>query len=327
MSKAAELAALIGSQSALSNRNMIINGAMQVAQRGSSVSVGSGTYTLDRWRTDRDGTVTATVSQQSFTLGQTDVPNEPEHYLRFDITAASGSSYVNLAQFIEGVRNGAGQAVTLSFWAKASSAQTIGLRAIQDFGSSGSSDVSQTISSISATTSWQQFTRTFTLASISGKSIGGGNDSLRILWDLPVNTVMQLDLAQVQLEIGEQATFFEHRSHGEELALCQRYYFQETKPIYGVFTVGRVFNSKTPQFGYTFPVPMRAIPSCAASNLLADDETSATSANTVSSVLASSAEPDRGRVEFSGGSYSSGNSISLATGQATDSYLEGSAEL
>ena len=224
MSKAAELAALIGSQSALSNRNMIINGAMQVAQRGSSVSVGSGTYTLDRWRTDRDGTVTATVSQQSFTLGQTDVPNEPEHYLRFDITAASGSSYVNLAQFIEGVRNGAGKAVTLSFWAKASSAQTIGLRAIQDFGSSGSSDVSQTISSISATTSWQQFTRTFTLASISGKSIGGGNDSLRILWDLPVNTVMQLDLAQVQLEIGEQATFFEHRSFGDELARCQRYY-------------------------------------------------------------------------------------------------------
>ncbi len=72
---------------------------------------------------------------------------------------------------------------------------------------------------------------------------------------------------------------------------------------------------------------MRAIPSCAASNLLADDETSATSANTVSSVLASSVEPDRGRIEFSGGSYSSGNSISLATGQATDSYLEGSAEL
>ena len=206
------------------NRNLILNGSFAISQRGSSVSVGSGTYTLDRWRTDRDGTVTATVSQQSFTLGQTDVPNEPEHYLRFDITAASGSSYTNLAQFIEGVRNGAGQAVTLSFWAKASSSQTIGLRAIQDFGGSGSADVSQTLSSISATTSWQQFTRTFTLASISGKSIGGGNDSLRILWDLPVNTVMQLDLAQVQLEIGEQATPFEHRSYGEELELCKRYY-------------------------------------------------------------------------------------------------------
>jgi len=245
-------------------RSLIINGSFDISQRGSSVSVGSGTYTLDRWRTDRDGTVTATVSQQSFTLGQTDVPNEPEHYLRFDITAASGSSYVNLAQFIEGVRNGAGQAVTLSFWAKASSAQTIGLRAIQDFGSSGSSDVSQTISSISATTSWQQFTRTFTLASISGKSIGGGNDSLRILWDLPVNTVMQLDLAQVQLEIGEQATPFEHRSYGDELAACQRYtYVFNSQKINGEKSLCNLAKwSNGYAYGsFSFPMEMRTAPS------------------------------------------------------------------
>ena len=76
-----------------------------------------------------------------------------------------------------------------------------------------------------------------------------------------------------------------------------------------------------------FPVPMRAIPSCAASDLLADDEVSATSANTVSSVLASSVEPDRGRIQFTGGSYSSGTSISLATNASSDSYLEGSSEL
>ena len=251
------------------NKNLVTNGAMAISQRGSSVSVGSGTYTLDRWRTDRDGTVTATVSQQSFTLGQTDVPNEPEHYLRFDITAASGSSYVNLAQFIEGVRNGAGQAVTLSFWAKASSAQTIGLRAIQDFGSSGSSDVSQTISSISATTSWQQFTRTFTLASISGKSIGGGNDSLRILWDLPVNTVMQLDLTQVQLEVGEQATPFEHRSYGDELAACQRFFTRvptiDGSTAYTFIATGMAINGTESIFPVSFPVTMRANPSLATS--------------------------------------------------------------
>ena len=262
MTRARELANLAGvSETALSNRNLVLNGGMAISQRGSSVSVGSGTYTLDRWRTDRDGTVTATVSQQSFTLGQTDVPNEPEHYLRFDITAASGSSYVNLAQFIEGVRNGAGQAVTLSFWAKASSAQTIGLRAIQDFGSSGSSDVSQTISSISATTSWQQFTRTFTLASISGKSIGGGNDSLRILWDLPVNTVMQLDLTQVQLEIGEQATPFELRSFGDELARCQRYYYQIKSPdTYTRYAMSTYDTSTDYSALVHFPIEMRSTP-------------------------------------------------------------------
>ncbi len=44
-------------------------------------------------------------------------------------------------------------------------------------------------------------------------------------------------------------------------------------------------------------------------------------------VLASTTEPDRARIQFTGGSYSSGNSISLATGQATDAYLQGSADL
>ena len=140
-----------------------------------------------------------------------------------------------------------------------------------------------------------------------------------------------LELTGVQLEVGSVATDFEHRSFAQELALCQRYYFRI--PYQGVSNGGGVYLGSGKETGSNarvavdFPVPMRAIPSCAASNLLADDETSATSANTVSSVLASSVEPDRGRIEFSGGSYSSGNSISLATGQATDSYLEGSAEL
>jgi len=49
MSKAAELAALIGSQSALSNRNLIINGAMQVYQRGSQAGVRN-TYAVDRFK-------------------------------------------------------------------------------------------------------------------------------------------------------------------------------------------------------------------------------------------------------------------------------------
>ena len=139
------------------------------------------------------------------------------------------------------------------------------------------------------------------------------------------------EITGVQLEVGAQATPFEHRSFGEELRLCQRYYFRI--PYQGVASSGGVYLGSGKETGSTarvqvdFPQPMRAVPSCAAANLLADDETSATSANTVSSVLASTVEPDRGRVQFTGGSYSSGNSISLATGQATDSYLEGSADL
>ena len=69
MSKAAELAALIGSQTALSNRNLIINGAMQVAQRGTSVTgVTSGAYrTCDRMLFSVSGAGTWTKTQQKTT--------------------------------------------------------------------------------------------------------------------------------------------------------------------------------------------------------------------------------------------------------------------
>jgi hypothetical protein len=68
-------------------------------------------------------------------------------------------------------------------------------------------------------------------------------------------------LTGFQIEAGDTSTPFEHLSYGEELSLCQRYYFEERKPQYGTFAVGRVFNSQTPQFDYKFPTPMRTLPS------------------------------------------------------------------
>ncbi len=68
MSKAAELAALIGSQSSLANRNMIINGNMEVAQRSTSVAVtASGYHTCDRWGITLDSAGRFTMSQESIT--------------------------------------------------------------------------------------------------------------------------------------------------------------------------------------------------------------------------------------------------------------------
>ena len=68
MSKAAELAALIGSQSSLSNRNMIINGNMEVAQRSTSVAVtASGFHTCDRWGIALSSNGRFTMSQASIT--------------------------------------------------------------------------------------------------------------------------------------------------------------------------------------------------------------------------------------------------------------------
>ena len=181
---------------------------------------------------------------------------------------------------------------------------------------------------------WSLFRGTDLTGSMSLNAWAANNNSVRTpdqtsTWYTTNDATFEL--TGVQLEVGSTATAFEHRSFGEELRFCQRYYFK--LPYQGASNGGGVYLGSGKETGSAaracviFPVPMRAIPSCAASDLLADDEVSATSANTVSSVLASSVEPDRGRIQFTGGSYSSGTSISLATNASSDSYLEGSSEL
>ena len=229
MSKAAELAALIGSQSALSNRNLIINGAMQVAQRGTSFNSNNAIdYTVDRWGTFANGQITTT--QETFTAGQTAVPNEPTHYVRWNVTSYSSGD--NFFQKIEDVRTLAGQSATLSFYAKSDTDITTRPRFIQDFGSGGSSDVVTTTDTASITTSWQKFVITTAIPSISGKTIGTSSYLEIELLRVTDTFTGQIDLAQVQLEVGEQATPFEHRSYGDELFSCQRYY-QRTQSFMG----------------------------------------------------------------------------------------------
>ena len=135
-------------------RNAIINGNFDQWQRGTSfASPVSGTYTADRWVLRFDGTgATRTISQQAFTLGQTDVPNEPEYFLRFDQSVAgSGGTFNVIEQRIEGVRKFAGKQVTLSFYAKCGLfIQMPNLRIIQNFGTGGSpsAEVTTTIATI-----------------------------------------------------------------------------------------------------------------------------------------------------------------------------------
>jgi hypothetical protein len=221
----------------LSNRNRIINGNFDFWQRGTS---GSSGYVADRWNTFVSGS-TAAISRQSFTLGQTDVPGEPDYFHRVVVTSSAGASnYAITYQPIESVKTLAGQTATLSFWAKADASKNMAVEFAQNFGTGGSpsTQVSEIgVTTIALTTSWQKFTVTADVPSISGKTLGtNNNDCLFVFfwfeagsdWDSRTNTLGQqsgtFDIAQVQLEAGDTATPFEHRSYGQELALCQRYY-------------------------------------------------------------------------------------------------------
>ena len=244
-------------------RNLIINGNFDVWQRGTSFTADN-VYTADRWKSadGSGGSPARTLSRQAFTLGQTDVPGEPTYYTRHAQTAAATNSDSNLAQKIEDVRTGAAQTVTLSFWAKADATLNIRLRWRQNFGSSGSSTVNTNIAdAFTIGTSWAKYTYTQTLPSISGKTISGGDDHLEVQLEFTDSGTFTFDIAQVQLETGTIATPFEHRSYGEELALCQRYYQKyEGDGAYTRFSHCFAVSASALRCYMTFITPMRSSP-------------------------------------------------------------------
>ena len=222
--------------SPFSMRNRVINGAMEIAQRGTSfTNVGSGVtpqYTLDRWAGNRGAWSTnQTVSQQAGFGGFNNCVR---------VQRASGDTNTNgiqIFQIIESVnmRDLAGKTVTLSFWARAgadfsasSSLLSVycGTGTVADQGSlsyqSGTWTGQATPGSASYTlsTTATKYSLTFAIPSnalemyinfVYGPSgTAGANDFFEI--------------TGVQLEEGSVATPFERRPFGLELQLCQRYY-------------------------------------------------------------------------------------------------------
>jgi hypothetical protein len=243
-------------------RNAIINGGMDIWQRGTSITPSNGGYNADRWLTWLDGSgSTRLITQQSFTPGAGAISEyEPKYFLRYNQSVAgSGATYNYLLQKIEDVRTFAGQNIVISFWAKTSANTTIpGILIGQAYGSGGSPSSFQyttVATSVAVTTSWTKFTYTVTVPSLSGKTLGTNPDSsLHIFFSLPINATFTFDVWGVQVEKGSIATPFEQRPIGTELALCQRYYEKSydlgtalgTSTIVGAFFSG----SAAPTTGY-----------------------------------------------------------------------------
>jgi hypothetical protein len=240
-------------------KNKIINGDFEVWQRGTSFTpVANQIYSADRWFTNRNGTgATVTVSRQTFTPGTAPVAGyEGEFFFRFaQSVAGTGCTFNGIAQRIEDVRTLAGQAVTLSFWAKADASRSVDVTLQQAFGSGGSSGVGVT-NTVTFTTSWVRYTISATLGNLTGKTIGTGS-YLEVFFDLPKNVTQTIDLWGVQLEAGSTATAFQTATGTiqGELAACQRYLPAITGrvPGYAYGTANCYLNAK-------FTVPARVAP-------------------------------------------------------------------
>ncbi len=257
-----------GGGSYAAGKNEIINGAFDVWQRGTSFTPApAGIYTADRFMVFADGTGgTRTVSQQSFTPGNAITGYESQYYMRYATTVApTGQGYNNLTQRIEDVRTLAGQTVTVSFWAKTDAAKTFTLQVNQNFGSGGSTEVYTGFTpGWTTTTSWARYSYSFTMPSISGKTVGTSSFvGIQIL--LPTTGTYTLEFWGVQLEEGAVATDFQTATGTlqGELAACQRYYQRITSEgdAYGALTsVGSYTTTTLFDVPVQFTVPLRVQP-------------------------------------------------------------------
>jgi len=264
------------SGSSLMFRNKLINGGFDVWQRGTTQTLG-GYGSDDRWFNGNSGS-TKTASQQTFTLGQTDVSGNPRFFSRTIASSVAGASnYVLKSQKIESVATLAGQVATLSFWAKANAVKNIAVEFVQNFGTGGSPSSSVDsigVTTVALTTTWQRYTVTVTVPNISGKTLGTSNDdNLQVIWwfeagstfNARTNSLGQqsgtFDIANVQLEAGPVATPFEQRPVGMELALCQRYFqLRTTSNSLDCMAFGNSTPANNARLLFPTPVAFRSTP-------------------------------------------------------------------
>jgi len=213
MTKARDLSQV--PNASLGFKNRIINGAMQIWQRGTSISVGgSDIYTADRWVGIAAG-ANYTASQASYTLGGVTKNS-------LVISGATSNTLCDIAQRIESVNayDLAGSVCTVS----AEVFTTDGTNITWEAYSANSANVFSSKTLIATgtltTVASTYVTRTFSFTSSSAVANG-----LEIRFKFgALLSGKQGALGSVQLEKGSTATSFDYRPYGTELALCQRYY-------------------------------------------------------------------------------------------------------
>tara|TARA_B100000900_G_scaffold303125_1_gene261704 strand:+ start:244 stop:1251 length:1008 start_codon:yes stop_codon:yes gene_type:complete len=263
MSRAREIADLGGSADAggITGRNLVINGAMKVSQRGTSFTADG--YSLDRWYHQLSGG-TSTTTQETFSLG-----SEVAGFSKYLKQATStGNNYCGLIHKVEDVKSLPEGKATFSFYAKgtnpAGGSYTVRLARISRV-SPYSTDSTPLSSTVTLTSSWQRFVYTFDVPSFSGLGTVDNTSHLYISIhqaDGDTGTAAwELNLTGVQLEVGQTATPFEHEDFGTTLAKCQRYYVKfEPQGSYTNYAFGSVTNGTTAEVHASLPVTMRDEP-------------------------------------------------------------------
>jgi hypothetical protein len=362
MTKAREIAELgaVYDSGALSNRNFLINGAMTVAQRGTSFSVSGASqsiFTLDRFRFGNDaGDVT--ITQNSVT----DLPGFANS-AKMSVTATgslpTGDQCV-FEQKIEaqncipfGHGTSSASPLTLSFYAKSNNTDT---RVAWFYNPDAGRMVSKTFANTAANT-WEKITIEIPadtggtgfnddngsglyvrIVLASGSQFTGGintswvalgNDRYQGVSNFLASTSNYFEVTGMQLEVGDTATPFEHRSYGDELARCMRYYWRLKSEGYN--TPIAMAQAETTTVGVSvlkLPVQMRAIPTFSDSGGTNDFFYYDGGSDVFSSFSGASGSKDTSLIykSFSSGAFTDNQALTLRFNDS-DGFLAWDAEL
>ena len=249
-------------------KNKVINGDFYWNQRNFTSGTSATEFIADRIVGFLSGG-TGTFSRELFTVGQTAVPGNPLAYGKAVIT--TGNDFARMVHRIEDVSTFAGQTATLSFYAKGVNPTTAGklnVRLQQVFGSGGSASVDIAEQNLTLTASFVRYSFTFSVPSISGKTVGTSNYLALDIGQLSNASTdgWTLEVAQIQLEAGSVATAFQTATGTlqGELAACQRYYYRNSDSTtnYASFISAAITANTTQSDAYVpLPVTMRTKPS------------------------------------------------------------------
>ena len=347
-------------------RNIIINGAAMVAQRGDTLSgTTTGGFATDRFEAVQNESGTITVSQDS------DAPAGFKKCHRLTQTTAQGSLAANdLTTFrynaegydLQGFKKGSSGAeeFTVSFWVKSVDQSSYPVTYILELRDPVNTRSCCKAYTVSASNTWEYKTITFP-ADTSGQWATDTSKSLEMNWfvcagsnytsgtlsttwattvtanraagltaNLSANTANRFFLTGVQLEVGSQATAFEYRSFAEELALCQRYYQMHSGDALSYYGSGNIDGGNQAQILINFPTEMRATPSLETSGTASDYFIRVTTNATCTSVPSLSNRTTKNAlVEFYSTShgFTSGYAAFGRRANVSDSYLAFNAEL
>ena len=270
-------------------RNLIINGAMRIAQRGTGAFTANGDYPVDRWQQISNTTDFTTTQDSTVPTGKGFTNS-----IKIQPTATksvSGSTYARIGYSIEGY-DGAGlcwgtsgaKSATISFWVRASVTGIYSI-GIKNAAANRSICLEYTIDSIDTWEyktitfpgvtdgTWEQTNSRFCYIDVWQAGQGSQTSTIGTWQNQNVNmssnqvnlftsTSNTFYLTGFQMEVGKVATPFEHRSYGEELALCQRYYQQYGFESGGPFRINGSGNgNNTMLTGFMFQYQMRSAPS------------------------------------------------------------------